>query len=298
MKVTPPIDSIYIKQTAADEVTFYTDAHDATNNTRYYRWDYMDTWKYVPVYTASYKYKNGVISPIVLGGSDDISSCYRTSNSTDIIIGSSAKLTQDFIKQQRITNIVASSQKIAYTYIIQLNQYALTKEAFEYYQNLKANTEQLGSIFDGQPSFLVGNIHCVTKPSEKVVGFISASTIAKKQIDLKRNDHNLRPLVANNGISRVNTFAYPKPYYMDDCSLGPYNDLGEGRTWSISGAHPGPDAKFNNRANIALASGDSLLFDVDYGIALGRVFYFYAPKICVDCRLKGGTNIKPAYYPN
>ncbi len=140
-------------------MTFYTETHDPSNNTRYYKWDYLETWKQVPIYNTVYQYKNGEISRVTPDSPEDISSCYRVTNSTEIVIGSSAKLAQDIIKQQRIGSTSPSSQKISYTYVIQLRQHALTREGFEYYQNLRANTEQLGSIFDPQPSFLYGNIH-------------------------------------------------------------------------------------------------------------------------------------------
>jgi hypothetical protein len=49
-------------------------------------------------------------------------------------------------------------------YYIKLSQYALSHDAYLFYQKLKKNTEQLGSIFDAQPSELSSNIHCVTDP--------------------------------------------------------------------------------------------------------------------------------------
>ncbi len=300
MKVTPPVDSIYIRKTAADELTYYTDTHDPNNSTRYYRWEYTDTWKYVPIYRAFYKYKNGEVTYIEPYTADDISSCYSTGKSTEIIVGSSAKLTQDVIQQQRIGSINESSQKIAYYYVIQLRQYALTKEAFEYYQNLRANTEQLGSIFDAQPSTLIGNIHCITKPSDLVLGFINASTITRKQINLDAFDYKLFAPIGFKGIDYVNQYAYPKPNYESECSQGPYNDQSQGSPWKFGGplAISFPikfDPSVKARADRSLASGDSVLFYIENN--LGASSYWYAPKACVDCRVKGGTNIRPAYYP-
>jgi len=54
-------------------------------------------------------------------------------------------------------------------------------------QNLKKNTEQLGSIFDAQPSELQGNIHCVTDPSEPVLGYIGVTNIQQKRIFISKN---------------------------------------------------------------------------------------------------------------
>ena len=192
MKVTPPIDSIYFNQTGDANVAFYVNAHDATNNTRYYRWDYKETWSIVPFYQALYEYKNSQIINTPPGSSDDVSVCYKGDASNQIFIGSSAKLAQDVISGQEIGSLAAGSEKIAHIYCIQLRQYALTLDGFNYYQNLKTNTENLGSIFDAQPSTLSGNIHCITSPTDIVIGFISVSTATAKQYNLHYSDIPLR----------------------------------------------------------------------------------------------------------
>ena len=46
--------------------------------------------------------------------------------------------------------------------------YALTRDQFNYWANLKKTTEYLGTIFDAQPSQLNNNIHCLSNPSEPV----------------------------------------------------------------------------------------------------------------------------------
>jgi hypothetical protein len=91
-------------------------------------------------------------------------------------------LSQDVISQQPITQITSTSEKLETKYSIEVNQYALTGEAYSFWENLKSNTEQLGSIFDAQPSQINGNIHCQTNPAETVVGYISVSTVQDKRI--------------------------------------------------------------------------------------------------------------------
>jgi hypothetical protein len=61
-------------------------------------------------------------------------------------------------------------------------QYGLTKEAYDYLGKMKKNTEQIGSIFDPQPSYLTGDIQCISDPSEKVIGFISFGVIREKRV--------------------------------------------------------------------------------------------------------------------
>lgn len=299
MKVTPPIDSIYIKQTQPNEITFYADSHDPANNTRYYRWDYKETSAYVSLYRSIYHYKDGKVSVAVKDAPDDVNTCYRFLNSSQLIIGSSVKLADDVIKQQYFASITDKSEKVAQNYVLQLRQYALTKEGFEYYERLKKNTEQLGSIFDPQPTLLTGNIHCITSPTDVVIGFISASTVTNKQYNLLRANNPLTPPRINFNIEGIQPYAYPRPRY-DECiaKADPSSIWGQGDSWGFGGVGPfSPIPPYlMNRINRTLGSGDSLLYMIDFNPPPSATWK-YAPKACVDCRVRGGTNIRPAYYP-
>jgi hypothetical protein len=298
MKVTPPIDSIYIKQTQPNEITFYADSHDDANDTRYYRFDYKDTWMYVPIYPTTFNYKNGFFNYVTQYSADDVGHCFRFSNSTELVVGSTVKLSQDILKQQPIFSLTSASEKIAQTYVIHLREYAITKEGFEYYEKLKKNTEQIGTIFDPQPTFLTGNIRCISSPNDVVIGFISASTRSTKQFTLYRKDNPIDPTEVNINIEGINRFAYAPPLY-EKCRsrlVAGAASKDQGASWSFGGPPVGlnPVPGFP-KADKILATGDSLLYAIESGPV--NYVYFYAPKACVDCRLKGGTNIKPSYYP-
>jgi hypothetical protein len=47
---------------------------------------------------------------------------------------------------------------------------------------MKKNTEQLGSIFDAQPSELKGNIQCISDPGEIVIGYVDITQEQRKRI--------------------------------------------------------------------------------------------------------------------
>jgi hypothetical protein len=99
-----------------------------------------------------------------------------------VLLNSSAKLTKDVIVGNQITFISSTSEKIELRYSILVKQYALTSDAYNYYQQLKKNTEQIGSVFDTQPSELTGNVHCVSDPSEPVIGYITAGRQSQARI--------------------------------------------------------------------------------------------------------------------
>ena len=103
-----------------------------------------------------------------------IHKCWNTVNSTNINLGSSEKLSEDLIYLPLIY-IEPGSEKLSVLYSINVRQYALSHEAYLFFQKIKKNTEQVGSIFDAQPSELQGNIHCLTNPAEIVVGYVDIS---------------------------------------------------------------------------------------------------------------------------
>ncbi len=179
MKTTPPIDSIgYTVQNGGMQL--YVNTHDPNNNTRYYRWDYDEAWKFHAKFQSSYV-TNGT-DIVARNGNQDVYFCFAGDVSSTILLGSSAKLSKDVIYQGPLGFIPSTSEKIENRYSILLRQYALTQDAFTFWSNLKKNTEQLGSIFDAQPSQINGNIHNMNDPNEHVFGYVSACTVQQKRV--------------------------------------------------------------------------------------------------------------------
>ncbi len=178
-KIAPPIDSIgfTIKERA---LQIYVNAHDATNNTRYYKYDYSETWQFNARYPSNY-ISNG-FSIVARTPAQQIFYCYGRDTSANTVITSTASLSSDVVYQLPVVDIDTASEKIGTKYSILVSQVALSKEAYSFWENLRKNTEQLGSIFDAQPSQLTGNVHNLADPAEPVIGYISAGTVRKKRI--------------------------------------------------------------------------------------------------------------------
>ncbi|HEY4327084.1 MAG TPA: DUF4249 domain-containing protein [Mucilaginibacter sp.] len=184
VKSTPPIDSVGFK-VQNNGIQLYVNTHDSKNNSIYYRWEYDETWKFHAKY-ESILITDGLF--IVDRKPDQYTYfCFANDTSSSIVIGSSAKLKQDVIYQAPITFVESSSEKIETEYSIRVRQYALTGDAYTFWENIKKNTEQLGSIFDAQPSNIKGNIHNVNNPSEPVIGYISVSLVQTKRVFIHNN---------------------------------------------------------------------------------------------------------------
>ena len=255
VKESPPIDEVGWKITN-NGLQIYANTHDASNKTRYYRWEYTDTWIFHSRY-QSFLMWNGTS---LVARNNNIYQCWGNQNSSTVILGSTAKLENDVIFQSPITLIGHHSEKLGLEYSILVKQYALTKEGYQFYEELKKNTETLGSIFDAQPSEIKGNIHNVDSPSEPVIGYISAGTVQKKRIFLTKQDLT------------------PAFYLISDCSP----------LYFVTINRPDEYAGF-------FGSGEAI--PIDYAPSPGPGLNIYtSDRRCADCTSRG-TNKKPSFWP-
>jgi hypothetical protein len=177
----PPIDSIsWIRSEDPLHygVTIFASTHDPQNNTRYYRWSCNETWQFHVKYEANLAFVNNTVVPFT----DTFYMCWKSDNSTSIALASSTQLAQDVIHEAPLLLVPLNSQKLQVEYSVLVNQYALTKEGFNWWQIMKKNTEEIGTIFGVQPSANIGNIHCLTDTAQKVIGFVGGCNTQKKRI--------------------------------------------------------------------------------------------------------------------
>ena len=189
VKSTPPIDNIEGKvDPRQDAMVMYVNAHDATNNTRFYRWKFEETWEYRSAFFSALEFaQNSAGEYEIVSRKADINLCYRTLKSANILLGSTIKLSQDIIKDLPLTAVPISSNKLYMKYSILVKQYGLTQDAFEYWTSLAKTTEGTGSLFDPLPSQVTGNIKNTADPQELVFGYFSAAVEQKKRIFLTPN---------------------------------------------------------------------------------------------------------------
>jgi len=270
--ITPEIDNVDYK-VKSNGIQINVNTHDAASNTRFYRWDYTETYLFHSDYQSLYKSNGDTVLDRDMDN-DQIYKCWHTDNSSNIIIGSSEKLANNVISDAPVSLIATPSEKLVERYSILVRQYAISKEAYQFWQNLQKNTEQLGSIFDAQPSQLKGNIHCVTEPAETVIGYISVCNVTTKRIFINSSD--------------LPDGAGKKPGY--GCSLDTFlfkHVLSPNQTVNDENIY------FNYKKNSGniLAIPVEQLFDPAHNLAghLGS-----SPQ-CVDCTLHG-TNKQPAFW--
>ncbi len=269
-KISPAIDSLSY-QVKSDGLEINAATHDPANDTRYYRWDYTETWIIHAAFDSQLMLKTDPVDTIVIrGATAQIYKCWQSDKSSDIILNSTAKLTNDIVTSQPVGFIPSNSEKFTERYSILVKQYALTPDAYNYYQQLRKNTEQLGGIFDPQPSSLTGNIHCTTIPAEQVIGYITAGTVTQKRI-----------FISTSALPVGSQWRPVTPY--GGCELDSY-------------LYQNPKTGNNDVATYLYANG-AINIPVEPIQQPGHppIGYTASAGICVDCTLRG-TSKQPAFW--
>ena len=266
VKQTPPIDSIgYLLKD--NTVNIYLNTHDPANQTRYYRWSYQETWQFTVQEYSLYMPDPLTHSVIVPRTPQDmVFHCFGNNNSTDIVLQSTTNLANDVVYQIPITAFSIHSERIETKYSILITQYALTNEEYTFYQNLKTNSESLGSIFDALPSQFAGNIHNIKDASEPIMGFISVTSPQTKRV-----------YFTNDIVPKFTTIDYP---YSSQCVIKNafYSGIGGNQVEDLLIKPP-----------ISGIPIEAIIMGTD------TVGYTYSTPACADCTTRG-TNKTPSFW--
>jgi len=286
----PPIDSVSFA-VKSNGIQMYVSTHDPQNNTHFYRWEYQETWVLHTAFFSFYKSNGDTVTERDVYN-DQIYQCWRSDTSTAIVLATSSGLSRDVIANAPVTFVESTSRKLdgsqsqifvqrqpeTNAYSILVKQYALTREGYDYWSNIKKNTQDIGQLFDPQPTETRGNIHSVTSPLEPVLGYISAGGVTTK-----------RMFIDNGQIPKVWTLNSP----YDGCKIDSlYLDtLLKGHQERINEENTAFNLNRGTQAN-ELQIPVFAIFDILTGAIIGHTGG--SPQ-CVDCTLQG-TNQTPFFW--
>ena len=177
MLPVPPIDRVYYEKTVIREqfgnfdgiegCQIYLDTHDQVNNSKFYRWDYQETWK------------------IRLPFDIPNQTCWISNTFKDINIESTLAFKEDRIERHPVTFISNVTDRLKTKYSILVNQYSLNENEYNYWKKLKSITVSVGGLHDIIPASIPSNLVCIENPGEKVLGYFSVSSVSSERIFIK-----------------------------------------------------------------------------------------------------------------
>lgn len=266
-KQTPPIDSVtwilgFDSAAGSPAVNIFVNTHDQSGKTRFYRWDFIETWAHESIFRTFYLIQNKLIV-YVSDTTQHAWHCWTSAPSTNILLGSSERLGADIISGSPIARIYQNDPRLDIKYSMLVRQYALDSSAYDYWVQVQKQSQTLGGLFDIIPTQLVGNMHNLTNPSEPVYGYVSASTMQQQRIFISNEDlPGWKSVPTQKCTQDVFT---PDPYQGQ--GILDYNNID-------------PNFTFYH-------------FDVD---SKGIPVQILITPACLDCTYQGGSTIKPPFW--
>jgi hypothetical protein len=240
-----------------------------SDESKYLRWMYTECWNIMVPDPKRYDYINdSTILPVTTVKQK----CWG-SNTSDGIIIQSAPSGMTIEKKPIIFIDSDKSNRFLIRYSIEIKQLSLSRNEYEFWDQMKQINEIGGDIFEKQPFPVVSNIHNVNNPDEPVLGYFQVSAVSSKRIYIDAKE--------------ISDLSLPRYNY--DCSrivLGPDD-------------YPPP-----------LSPGAAMTFDKIYKLYAGPAYSFVEPvydlqgvlrklafsKVaCSDCTITGDF-IKPDFW--
>ena len=247
-----------------DGLKFFVTTKAAGNGPFYFRYAYEETYEYRSVFASDWKFIGPL--PIYRTLDENISTCWMTNKSSIALLTTTEGLQQNLIADYNVLRIPRGDRRLWFGYSLLVKQYAIDQQAYDYWEKLRKVSESLGGLFDPIPFSVTGNIYLdrngdgePDKESpgiERALGYFSAGSVTTRRINIRN-------------------FELPSGYYgiqQNDCAEA-YVEIG--KLSSIEG----------RQINLTRAQYE--------GLAI--IGYYYAIPACTDCRLEGGSPLKPFY---
>lgn len=219
------------------------------------RWEFTETYEFRSIYPYRFDWVPGVGAVEVDVNESNVCFISQQSPSIQIFSGITQEVQQ--ARNQEIRFIPELSEELESHYSIEVTQYALDQEGFEYWEVLQELNDNQGSTFDIQPGRVIGNLTSMS--GSAVLGYFDATAVSTQRIFVRPVQFPGLQLDRTRRERCSRTRASLAPF-----AIAEYMEI------------------YGDRQNIV-------------GAITGGGF-IVASKECTDCRLFG-TNEKPSFWP-
>ncbi len=189
MPTSSLIDSIYCERKESYNqnkglplkgMQFYVDFHSDDPDTRYFRWVADETWEHHAPLPMEYYYdgKSHKINP----PDYTYKVCWSTRPAGHFFTLSTLNLVTNSYEMFPLQYVDNTSNRLLIKYSALISQYSLSRTAFVFWEQLRINSDAQGGLYEKQPLPVEGNLHNLSNPDKKVVGFFGASSVVQKRI--------------------------------------------------------------------------------------------------------------------
>lgn len=184
----PVVDEITHELDATtNQVRFNITLH-SDDGEQYFRWFFDEDWEYESLYDAKYWYSIDTSDPddngtmIKYGPREGTHYCWMNQQSTGLYFTTTRDLESNKVQEKNFYRVAAQTQRMSSLYSMNVRVESTTEDCYDYWKNVRTNSENLGDLFSPIPSEMRGNIYNLSDPDETVLGFVNVSTVAEKRV--------------------------------------------------------------------------------------------------------------------
>ena len=264
-----PIQSVVATVEEIDNingVAIRVSSFDPTSTSKYYRYDYEETYKVVaPKWrpTRAVWNPNGFID--YFPNSPETKTCYGSKKNIGLLLATTNNLTEDRV--EFLTRFISDQDYIITTrYSILVRQYVESLNAYNYYNTLKKMSGSGSLLSPNQPGFLLGNLRSTKNQEDKISGYFDVCSVSSQRIYFNYSD-----LFPGKGA----------PPYYTDCKEFCYSQ---------------DEALVPDPCTHSGGPGEDLAAErIGYFSGAGGSFTYWVNTPCSDCTTIA-SNIKPAFW--
>ncbi len=184
----------------------------ANGHPAFLRWNVPEAYSFTELSTGSLSYPK---------------TCYIQEPITDQIIRifSGGDLSGGKLVDYQVFSRSPSYLEFFYIHYFIVQQYSITRSAYNYWNRLKTVANPSGSFIDTPPAAVIGNIYNVKDKNEPVLGYFEVSSLSIKRI--KATHADLLPTTVFNPCQII----YPTPDYCYNCLLLPHSSVDRPAYW-------------------------------------------------------------------
>ena len=232
------------------------------HGSHYFRWTFSETWEYHSDISTWFEYKPKY-RRVDTYAEANLYYCWASAESPQINIFSTANQTEDRFEDLAFHTIPLNDRRLQVMYRINVRLEGMTEDAYNYWHNIQQNSEGQGSIFAPTPSEMASNIHCISNPNVQVIGYLNAAVQAEAT------------LYYDNSLEKYYKPERPYDRFDEKVSVNRPDSMDY---WYAHGYLPYQE-----------------LYETPSPYAS---HYMWAQKICIDCRVLGGTKDVPEDWPS
>ncbi len=182
---SPSIDSITAspekekKNETGDPVEglqFYVSTSNDIQAPSYFRWILDATFMYDVPFRASHIYDG---TGPVFNPNRDIIRCWKSLDISGIFISNTEGLTENAVVEAPLNFVDQYGDDLSLKYSLHARQLTISRQAYEFWNDLDKLTNQTGGLYESQPFRLEGNINCTTDPEVNVSGIFEVAGVSE-----------------------------------------------------------------------------------------------------------------------